>query len=356
MQTAMMVEPYANPSSNPSSMDILRYVLPYVSDENGVFRTTEAKHYLVKEHGYTEGTANSAIFHASDPTERVGYRRFRRIGARSSSASPSEAAFRNDMSGKQEIPGWKRLPPPVTRLAGRRPVNMPVSREAVENIIANGRDQPRTIQSRRTPEEVDKEWITLVARELTEDGTFYRDVAMAGQPVTYSPTFHRKVDRYATKLVPGSYRLNAEGLVLLRRYYPELASNIEQVPGGVEMEQKPGAIEPGEHQVGGMSDQPQAQVEETDMRHEDPIATAQASYERVMERVATDVGERIVEAVKVGINSALTMRPEPQPVRVEPPLPPPASYEMKGIDFASPVFWFALMAWLLSLIAIVVSL
>lgn len=93
-----------------TAQDALCEVLPYASDINGVFRTGDATAYM-KALGYAPGTSAATIFRWSDPTERVGYRRYR-LTPRNNAIQPPELPRKNFMSGTMKVPGWSAAKPP----------------------------------------------------------------------------------------------------------------------------------------------------------------------------------------------------------------------------------------------------
>lgn len=229
--------------------EVLREALPYISDARGVFHTRDARDYL-NNLGFQDGTSTSTVYRWSDPTNLIGYRRFRRYSPRVNVSTPPEKSFENRLTGAREVRGWRdtlSFYDPATGQPRKRGSGgslktwterrfQKLGGEAV--IIDTPPDLPKTkleakpksnrvaYADRHSPDECSEEFFSGVAKIIRNDGTF-RNADYLPPPTEEGytrahHTYYRRIKQFAVRVKPGVHRLNERGLTELKLRHPDV--------------------------------------------------------------------------------------------------------------------------------------
>lgn len=208
-----------------SSWSLFREAAPYLSDEWGVFSTEDMKQYLVNK-GVNQSTASATVFLWSDPTERLGFRRFRRSGPRRQGVStPSEPVVRNELAGET-----KAGIPPRRAASGEPPKVVAVGERARHSFTEEDRAKAMEVRrsrkgtgKRKVGEAADRAYFHAWAKSMDLDGrtSYSRWAKHMGEGRSFM--WRKRNERFAVSAggrLDGFY-LNEIGLDRLREYEPE---------------------------------------------------------------------------------------------------------------------------------------
>jgi hypothetical protein len=188
MSEALKINPTA------SAAEAFRDAVPYCADRWGVFKSSDAKAWLVKHTGITESTANATVFSWSDPTERFGYRRFRET-RRYNAMAASEPVVENELSGTIYVPDW-----PLTDTEKPNKASKISKADASDRMASN---------------DLDTLFFDAITKVVREDGSFVRremfDQMGDGATERWGVAFHTRAKKWWPRVSRGFYRLNNEG-------------------------------------------------------------------------------------------------------------------------------------------------